>query len=172
MTPGDGDARGVAVPAQVFLDLRGRAATGVPGGRSIAARNGHHPIYVQLLAVPTSRAAIASRVESGETSSGSPPGGLRQGQFRPLGATFPQITIDDLLQLSSRLGGMAYPHSGPVSLVGHIDRSSPTPVRQFGMVSPELHTGHHDFQIGAISCALEPLSLSPASDTGWSPLGR
>jgi hypothetical protein len=25
---------------------------------------------------------------------------------------------------------------------------------------------------GAISCALEPLSLSPASDTRWSPLGR
>jgi hypothetical protein len=43
-----------------------------------------------------------------------PPVRLKQGQFRPLRATLPQITINDLLQLSPWLGGTACPDSGPV----------------------------------------------------------
>ncbi len=69
--------------------------------------------HLELLTVPSSRALIASQVESGETSSGSP----WQTEVEPvptLRPTLPQITIDVFLQFSPWIGGMAYPDSGPV----------------------------------------------------------
>jgi hypothetical protein len=98
-------------PVRIFspVSITGHQSAYHPAGQSIAGVG--HLSSCPLFHPPEPRPRVNRKAEPSRLL---PPVGLKSGWLRRFRATLPQITMNDLLQLSPWPGGTACPDSGPV----------------------------------------------------------